>query len=68
MAAKKAAKPEKAPVQQNPEMEGKLKALEHALSDLDKQYGKGAVAGAWLKVALEHFLQPALHVLAGDVE
>lgn len=43
MAAKKAAKPEKAPVQQNPEMEGKLKALEHALSDLDKQYGKGAV-------------------------
>ena len=42
MAAKKTAKPEKAtPV--NSAQEEKLKALEHALSDLDKQFGKGAV-------------------------
>ena len=37
MAAKKTAKPEKAtPV--NSAQEEKLKALEHALSDLDKQF------------------------------
>ena len=41
MAAKKAAKPEK--VIGNPQQEEKLKALEHALADLDKQFGKGSV-------------------------
>ena len=42
MAAKKTAKAEKAtPV--NSAQEEKLKALEHALSDLDKQFGKGSV-------------------------
>ena len=44
MAPKKTAKPEKAPVQGgNSIQEEKLKALEHALADLDKQFGKGAV-------------------------
>lgn len=42
MAAKKTAKAEKSPVV-NSAQEEKLKALEHALSDLDKQFGKGAV-------------------------
>ena len=42
MAAKKNAKPEKTVVTTNV-MEEKLKALEHALADLDKQYGQGAV-------------------------
>ena len=42
MAAKKTTKVEKAtPV--NSAQEEKLKALEHALSDLDKQFGKGSV-------------------------
>ena len=41
MASKKAAKPEKAAPATT--QEEKLKALEHALADLDKQYGKGAV-------------------------
>ncbi len=41
MAAKKAAKVEKASV--NKEQEEKLQALEHALSALDKQFGKGSV-------------------------
>ncbi len=41
MAAKKSAKPEKTVV--NPAQEEKLQALEHALSALDKQFGKGAV-------------------------
>ena len=44
MAAKKTTKPEKAPVSAgNNIQEEKLKALEHALADLDKQFGKGAV-------------------------
>ena len=44
MAAKKNAKTEKAPVVTGDNLqEEKLKALEHALADLDKQYGKGAV-------------------------
>ena len=44
MAPKKAAKPEKAPVSAGDSIqEEKLKALEHALADLDKQFGKGAV-------------------------
>lgn len=42
MAAKKAAKPEKTAPATGAQAE-KLKALEHALADLDKQYGKGAV-------------------------
>ena len=42
MAPKKTAKPEKDVQQTNIQAE-KLKALEHALADLDKQYGKGAV-------------------------
>lgn len=42
MAAKKTAKAEKSPVV-NSAQDEKLKALEHALSDLDKQFGKGAV-------------------------
>ncbi len=42
MAAKKAAKAEKATPATGAQAE-KLKALEHALADLDKQYGKGAV-------------------------
>ena len=41
MAPKKAAKPEKEATT-NVQAE-KLKALEHALADLDKQFGKGAV-------------------------
>ena len=41
MAAKKSTKVEKNPV--SAAQEEKLKALEHALSDLDKQFGKGAV-------------------------
>ncbi|MGN0777588.1 MAG: recombinase RecA [Aristaeellaceae bacterium] len=41
MAAKKAAKAEKDTVVSA--QDEKLKALEHALADLDKQYGKGAV-------------------------
>ncbi|MBR2660340.1 MAG: recombinase RecA [Clostridia bacterium] len=43
MAPKKTAKPEKAPAAANSVQEEKLKALEHALADLDKQFGKGAV-------------------------
>ena len=43
MAPKKTVKPEKAPVSANNIQEEKLKALEHALADLDKQFGKGAV-------------------------
>ena len=44
MAPKKTAKTEKATVQSgNNIQEEKLKALEHALADLDKQFGKGAV-------------------------
>ena len=43
MAPKKGAKPEKAPSAASNIQEEKLKALEHALADLDKQYGKGAV-------------------------
>jgi len=42
MAAKKSSKPEKT-VQITNIQEEKLKALEHALADLDKQFGKGAV-------------------------
>ena len=42
MAAKKAAKPEKTTVTTNVQEE-KLKALEHALTELDKQFGKGSV-------------------------
>ena len=42
MAAKKNAKPEKTVVTTDV-MKEKLKALEHALADLDKQYGRGAV-------------------------
>ena len=42
MAAKKTAKAEK-PVSVSNVQEEKLKALEHALADLDKQFGKGAV-------------------------
>ena len=41
MAAKKTTKVEKNPV--SSAQEEKLKALEHALSDLDKQFGKGSV-------------------------
>ena len=43
MAPKKSAKAEKAPAATNSIQEEKLKALEHALADLDKQFGKGAV-------------------------
>ena len=43
MAPKKTAKPDKAPAPANNIQEEKLKALEHALADLDKQFGKGAV-------------------------
>ena len=43
MAPKKSAKAEKAPAAANNIQEEKLKALEHALADLDKQFGKGAV-------------------------
>ena len=43
MAPKKTAKPEKSPVSTDNIQEEKLKALEHALADLDKQFGKGAV-------------------------
>ena len=43
MAPKKTVKPEKAPVSANNIQEEKLKALENALADLDKQFGKGAV-------------------------
>ena len=42
MAAKKEKAPAAAPVRDT-QMEDKLKALEHALADLDKQFGKGAV-------------------------
>ena len=42
MAAKKPTKPEKDTAVSNVQEE-KLKALEHALADLDKQFGKGAV-------------------------
>ena len=42
MATKKTAKPEKEVQATNIQAE-KLKALEHALADLDKQFGKGAV-------------------------
>ena len=42
MAAKKTTKVEKT-TSVNPAMDEKLKALEHALSDLDKQFGKGSV-------------------------
>ncbi|MBE5768957.1 MAG: recombinase RecA [Clostridiales bacterium] len=43
MAAKKAAKAEKSVPAGNVQQEEKLKALEHALADLDKQFGKGSV-------------------------
>ena len=43
MATKKAAKPEKAETARDGAQAEKLKALEHALADLDKQFGKGAV-------------------------
>jgi len=43
MATKKAAKVEKTPAVKDSAQAEKLKALEHALADLDKQYGKGAV-------------------------
>ena len=44
MAAKKSTKPEKTTIPAgNSIQEEKLKALEHALADLDKQFGKGAV-------------------------
>ncbi len=43
MAPKKTAKPDKAPAPANNIQEEKLKALEHALADLDKQFGKGSV-------------------------
>ena len=43
MAPKKSAKTEKVPAAANNIQEEKLKALEHALADLDKQFGKGAV-------------------------
>ena len=43
MATKKAAKPEKAENARDGAQAEKLKALEHALADLDKQFGKGAV-------------------------
>jgi len=43
MAPKKAAKVDKASAAQDSAQAEKLKALEHALADLDKQYGKGAV-------------------------
>ncbi len=44
MPPKKGTKTEKAPVVTGlSDQEGKLKALEHALSDLEKQFGKGAV-------------------------
>ena len=39
MATKKVAKPEKAAPVANAQQEAKLKALEHALADLDKQFG-----------------------------
>ena len=42
MAGKKGSKPEKETAVSSVQEE-KLKALEHALSDLDKQFGKGAV-------------------------
>ena len=42
MAARKSSKPEKT-VQITNIQEEKLKALEHALADLDKQFGKGSV-------------------------
>ena len=42
MAAKKTTKPEKTAAV-NPAQEEKLKALEHALTTLDKQFGKGSV-------------------------
>ena len=51
MAPKKAAKPEKEATT-NVQAE-KLKALEHALADLDKQFGKGSVMktspSMWMK-------------------
>ena len=43
MAAKKTAKPEKVVPEAGAQQEAKLKALEHALADLDKQFGKGSV-------------------------
>ena len=43
IAPQKNAKTEKAPVAANNIQEEKLKALEHALADLDKQFGKGSV-------------------------
>ncbi len=43
MATKKAAKPEKAAPAKDGAQAEKLKALEHALADLDKQFGKGSV-------------------------
>ena len=43
MAPKKGAKPEKTIPTGNELAEEKLKALEHALADLDKAYGKGSV-------------------------
>jgi len=43
MATKKNAKAEKPTITSESLQEEKLKALEHALEDLDKQYGKGAV-------------------------
>ena len=43
MATKTAAKPDKAETARDGAQAEKLKALEHALADLDKQFGKGAV-------------------------
>ena len=43
MAPKKGAKNEKIVVAAGSDQEQKLKALEHALADLDKAFGKGAV-------------------------
>ena len=43
MAAKKTDKVEAPVSEKNAQQAEKLKALEHALADLDKQFGKGAV-------------------------
>ena len=57
MAAKKTTKVEKAtPV--NSAQEEKLKALEHALSDLDKQFGKGSVMKLGVNIDELYVSQP----------